>query len=250
MQWPEDSTVLKISGVLTNSDLKCAGLVLPFLIMDEVCPWGALEVTHVALFSNNQSTVSWVERMASRGSRTSGQLLCIRAFCMREMRVSPLTTMHVAGTRNQMTDIPSRSFGSEPKWHFRTDADLARFSDKTFPRPHKNCWIMFRPSFAISTKMIFALRMRHFDLDEWRRLPRKGRSILTTGRSTSGLFNWSLTFRTPATLSRSEHSPALQPECDPMRTVVNERCELTQHLARSLPLARRSLWPEAPTRPN
>ena len=67
-----------------------------------------------------------------------------------------------------MMDIPSRSFGSEPKWHFQTDADLARFFDKTFPLPHKNCWTVFRPSSAISAKLIFALRMRHFELDEWR----------------------------------------------------------------------------------
>ena len=46
------------SGVISNSDLGCAGLVLLFLIMEEVCPLGSRQISHVVLFSDNQPTVS------------------------------------------------------------------------------------------------------------------------------------------------------------------------------------------------
>ena len=114
LKWPEEVKALFTSGVITNSDLECAGLVLLFLVMEEICPLAAPQILHVALFSDNQPTVSWVERFAACSSRVAAQLLRILAFRMHMHAVSPLTTMHVAGTRNSMTDMPSRSFGSEP----------------------------------------------------------------------------------------------------------------------------------------
>jgi hypothetical protein len=71
MEWPEDikKEVLKTNGGkkgnITNSDLECAGLLLLWLVMEEVCspkPDGA----NFALFSDNSPTVSWVNRMEQR----------------------------------------------------------------------------------------------------------------------------------------------------------------------------------------
>jgi hypothetical protein len=119
MEWPDwvKEEVLKtnsgLGGTLTNSDLEMAGLLLLFVVMEEVCDMQP--GCHVALFSDNSPTVSWVRKMAAKGSKVADQLL--RALClrMRQRNISPLTSLHIPGKKNAMTDIPSRSFGSEKK---------------------------------------------------------------------------------------------------------------------------------------
>ena len=200
-------------------------------------------VAHVALFSNNQPTVSWVERLAARGSLVADQLLRVLALRMHKARVSPLTTMHIAGSRNQMTDIPSRSFGSEPKWHCHSDNQLLTLFNSLFPLPNKNSWTVFQLSNDISTKLISVLRMQHFEMGEWLRLPRIGKSITPRGASMSGLFDWSLTFRTPTTSRPNELCQGSRPECG-TDSSLDDRSKLERRLARSRPLARRSRWTE------
>ncbi len=85
-------------------------------MMEHVC--GPLAKTRVALFSNNSPTVSWVKRMASRSSLVAKQLIRILALRFNIHKVCLITTLHIMGNQNAMTDIPSCSFGSEPKWHF------------------------------------------------------------------------------------------------------------------------------------
>ena len=144
------------------------------------------------LFSDNSPTVSWVELFAAKGSLVADQLLQVLSIRMQKARVSPLTTMHIAGTRNSMTDIPSRSFGSEPKWLCTSNDQLLTLFNLSFPLPEKNSWTVFRPSCAIFTKLISVLRMQHFKMDEWRRLPAIGKSISPTGAAMLDLFDWSL----------------------------------------------------------
>jgi hypothetical protein len=148
LQWPPDVTASVISesnpkGTITNSDLKLAGLVILWLMMEHVC--GTLAEKRVALFSDNSPPVSWVQRMASCSSLVAEQLICVLALRFNLHKVCPITTMHIAGDQNAMTNIPSRSFGSEPKWHFKTDLDLLTFFNVTFPLPHKNLWTVCQP---------------------------------------------------------------------------------------------------------
>jgi hypothetical protein len=62
LQWPQDikNKVLKTNsgqkGNLTNSDLECAGLLLLWLVMEDVCK--PKPGAHYALFSDNSPTVS------------------------------------------------------------------------------------------------------------------------------------------------------------------------------------------------
>ena len=68
--------------------------------------------------------VSWVERLASKSSVVVGQLLHALALRLKTKEAPPLTHFHINEKQNAMTDIPSRSFCSEPKWHYKTDVDL------------------------------------------------------------------------------------------------------------------------------
>ncbi|KAL7533277.1 hypothetical protein ACHAWF_011989 [Thalassiosira exigua] len=246
MEWPDDIkadivTLDNPQGRVTNSDLEMAGLLLLFLVMEEVCP--ELRHRHVALFSDNSPTVSWVKRMAARGSRVAAQLLRALALRMSVAKTSPLTPLHIAGTKNAMTDIPSRSFGSEPKWFCRTDDDLLRLFNARFPLPNQKSWTIFRPTFTTCMKVISVLRMEDTSLAEWRRLKQSGRHIGRIGSATSGLWEWTLTFRESPSDDKCDSSRASRGESGRGTTDEDARWQLERSIRLSAPLARRSPWP-------
>ena len=77
-EWPADikadlNSEHNPKGKITNSDLEMAGLLLLWLIMEEVCD--VKSGTHAALFSDNQPTVCWVKRMASKSDGVAGELV-------------------------------------------------------------------------------------------------------------------------------------------------------------------------------
>ena len=92
-----------------------SGLLLLWLVMEE-----EREVKygdHVAVFSDNQPTVLWVDRLASKSSIVAVQLLRALALRLKIKGASLLTPFHISGKQNAIMDIPSLSFGSEPKWN-------------------------------------------------------------------------------------------------------------------------------------
>jgi hypothetical protein len=242
-QWVKDDLVSETNptGRLTNSDLECAGLLLLWLIMEDVC---ALDTgCHVALFSDNQPTVHWVQRLASKSSKVAGQLLRALALRLKMTGASPLTPLHIAGRNNAMTDIPSRSFGSEPQWHCKTDTDLLTLFNKTFPLPNQASWTVYSPTNAICTRVLSVLRMKHSSMEEWRRLPKKGQHIGVRGAPSSRLWEWTLTFResdTGTESGASQDSLGLRGQ-DSLDS--DDVFRLERFLRRSRPLGRRSQWP-------
>ncbi|KAL3793071.1 hypothetical protein HJC23_003079 [Cyclotella cryptica] len=140
-EWPEEiqndlCSETNPTGSLTNSDLELAALLLLFLVIEAVA--GDLQDKHVALYSDNSPSVHWVQRLAVRSSEAAMQ------------KASPLTTLHIAGQSNAMTDVPSRSFGSEAKWHCSSDTAFLTLYNSLFPLPNQNSWNLFRLSCAAS----------------------------------------------------------------------------------------------------
>jgi hypothetical protein len=88
-----------------------AGLLLLWLLIEHVCT--TLTEKHVALFSNNSRTISWVHRMACRSSLMAKQLIRVLTLRMNAQQCCPLTTQLIAGDQNSMTSIPSQSFGAK-----------------------------------------------------------------------------------------------------------------------------------------
>ena len=250
VQWPQDITNAVISkknpcGTLTNNDLEMAGLLLLWLAMEETCP--DLEGSHITLFSDNTPTVSWVQRMAAKHSVIAMQLLRILALRLQLSKASPLTPLHIAGVDNEMADIASRSFGSEGNWLCHNDVDLTNLFTSLFPPPTQTSWNVFRHSSGITTRVISALRMQASTTDEWRRLPQKGTFSGPIGPTTSGLWDWTLSFKTHRTSPKSEPLQGSQPECAQATTDVVAKSQLQRSIRLSEPLARRSPWPQAPT---
>jgi hypothetical protein len=245
VEWPNDIKQALVSttnptGTITNSDLEMAGLLILWLAMEEVCE--LTPGTHIALFSDNSPTVHWVRRMAARGSRVASQLLRALALRLKIRMVSPLTPLHIPGERNRMTDIPSRSFGSEPKWHCTSDDALLTLFNSEFPLPNQQSWTVFRISHEIFTKVLSVLRMKHIGTDVWRRLPETGRYVGAIGAPTAHLWEWTLTYRVSPTKTSADISWDSQEQCAWDTTVADAKSEVAQHLRLSRPLGRRLPW--------
>ena len=93
---------------------------------------------------------------------------------MRKNRASPLVTRHLAGKRNHLGDIPSRSFGYKKEWHSEKDKNFLAYFNNLFPLPNKNTWTGFRLKSAVATKVIHELLTQGLSVAEWRQLPRLG----------------------------------------------------------------------------
>jgi len=212
-----------------------AGLLLLWLVMESVC--GSLKENRVALFSDNSPMVGWVRHLATRGSMVSAHL--IRALALRHKLngTCPITPLHIAGEENSMTDIPSRSFGSEPKWHCKSNTDLLTL------------WTVFQISYAVGMRVTSVLQMKDFTLEEWWRLPKVGKHVGAVGWPMLHLWEWTLSYRTLNSLSESASLQALQGESVQANMVKENRSKLEASLAQSRPLARRLLWPQIPIPP-
>ncbi len=190
-QWPLDITSnirsnTNPTGWITNSDLDMAGILLLWLVMEEVCH--PLLEKRVALFSDNLPTVSWVTRLASRRSLIAEHLVQVLALRLKANKASPITALHIEGKKNAISDVPLRSFGSTPAWHHESDSKFLTLFNSLFPLPYQNSWTGFHLNSKVVMRVIFTLRTRHSDLEEWRRLPRTGTHTGIIGPPMSNLW--------------------------------------------------------------
>ena len=244
-EWPQDVKERYKSKAITNSDLEMAGLLLLWLVMEQVC--GNLREKNVALFSDNSPTVGWVRRLATRGSLVSAHLIRALALRLKLNGTCPITPLHIAGEENSMTDIPSRSFGSEKRWLCKSNSELLTLFNTSFPLPNQHSWTVFQISYAVGMRVTSVLQTKDFTLDEWRRLPKVGNHVGKIGQPMSHLWEWTLTYRRPRLLSASGSSPVSQDVSEQDTMVEENKSKLGAYLAQLRPLARRSRWPQIPT---
>ena len=190
--------------------------------------------------------VGWVRRLATRGSMVSAHLIRALALRLKLNGTCPITPLHIAGEENSMTDIPSRSFGSEQKWHCNSNNKLLTMFNNLFPIPSQNSWTVFQISYAVGMRVTSVLQMKDSTLEEWWRLPKVRKHAGAAGRPMSHLWEWTLSYRTPRSLTESASSQASHDESVQATTVKENRSKLEASLAQSRPLARQSLWPRIP----
>jgi hypothetical protein len=208
LQWPPDITANVITEsnptrIHTNSDLELAGLVILWIMMEHVC--NDLAEKRIALFSNNILSVGWVQCMAVCSNLIPEQLIQVLALRFNIQRVCPITTLHICGDQNSMTNIPSRSFVSKPKLHFQLEEKLLTFFNINFHLPNQNLWTVCQPTFAIASCVFSVLRMTPFTLEDWKQLPMAGKNIGIIGNDMQQLWEWTLTYRIP--MSPSNQTP-------------------------------------------
>ncbi len=199
-EWPTDikenlCSASNPTGGITNSDLEMAGILLLWLVTEKVCQ--PVQEKRAALFSDNSPTVSWVTRLASRKSIVAEHLVQALALRLKSNKTCPLIALHIEGKRNAISDVPSRSFGSNPAWHCTSDTDFLTLFNSLFPLPSQNSWTGFHLSSRVVMRVISTLQMRHSDLEEWRRLPKIGTHVGTIGTPMSNLWEWTHIYRLP-----------------------------------------------------
>jgi hypothetical protein len=240
-QWSEDicSKIITFENsqcTSTNSDLKMAGLLLLWLATEEVCE--PLREKWITLFNDNSPSIGWVTSLASKWSLVAKHLVQALALRLKIQRVCPLTPIHIEGKCNAILDVPSRSFGSNPAWKCDTDADLLTLFNPMFPLPHQNSWTVFHLNYEVVMRVTSALRMRHFALDNWRRLPRSGQHVGKIGAHMSALWGWIRTLTTHPLTPECAASPDLHSKHEPASMAEEDKTKVALYLKQSWPLAR------------
>jgi hypothetical protein len=151
------------------------------------------------------------------------------------------------GKENAITDIPSCSFGTEPKWHFKSNTELCTFFNSHFRLPNQTSWNVLQIQSDVTMRVISILQTKHFLLDKWRQLPKLGSITGPIGPNMSHLWDLTLTYRTHHLHGKSEHSQDLPPEHDKKHTARDAKSNLAQSLAMSRPLVRCFPWLVEPT---
>jgi hypothetical protein len=212
------------------------GLLLLWLAMEEVCR--SLREKRIMLFNDNSPSIGRVTCLASKWSLVAKHLVQALALQLIIQRACPLTPIHIEGKRNPILDVPSRSFGSNPAWKCDTDADLLTLFNPMFPLPHQNSWMVFHLNCKVVMHVTSALRMTHFALDDWRRLPRSGQHVGEIGAHKSNLWEWIPTLTTHPLTPECPASQDLHSEHDPASTAEDDRSKVALYLKQSQPLAR------------
>ena len=88
-----------------------------------------------------------------------------------------MTPLHISGEENYITDIPSRSFGSNFAWFCKNDTDLLNVFNQIFPFPDQASWTVFSPSKSAVMKVISVLKMQNFEMGEWLQLKKSGKNV-------------------------------------------------------------------------
>jgi hypothetical protein len=218
-----------------------AGLLLLWLAVEEVC--GPLGGKRIMLFKDNSPTIGWVTRLASKQSLVAKHLIQALALQLKIQRACMLTPIHIEGKRNAISDVPSRSFRSNPAWHCKTDAALLTLFNPMFPLPNQNSWTVFQLNCKVVIRVTSALRMTHFAVDDWRRLPKSGWHVGKIGVRMSNLWEWIRTLITHPSTPACAASRDLHSKQDQSSTEEDDIYKVARYLKHSRPLARRLRWP-------
>jgi hypothetical protein len=142
-KWPDDISQAVDDHTLTINDLEMAGILLHWLVLELLVP--TLVDTHVAIWCDNTSAVAWSRKLSSTRSKAGNALA--RALAMRicVTQSSPLTPFHIQGTRNDMADLPSRSFHEAGPGNYNwSDTEFLTHYNARFPLSQDASWKMLR----------------------------------------------------------------------------------------------------------
>jgi len=250
--WPPDIVARLVSssnrqGDLTINDLEMAALLLHRLVLEQLVD---IKHKHTASWIDNKSTVSWASKLSSKKSRVGQRL--VRALALRHCATesSPLAPLTIAGLRNLMADLASRSFKKAGKGTYElTDLAFLLKFNSDFALTQDASWKLFRLADKLSSLVFSELRMQPSPMGSWMRLTTKGCAIGTIGPSSCTPIIWTPTCGPSPTSSRcSSSAPLLQKSVleltDEGVESALQRCKL-----RFAPSARPSNWMENATPP-
>jgi hypothetical protein len=227
------------TGDITNSDLEMAGVLLQWLILEQITT-ESLQHKHVGIFSDNTPTVAWASRLHSSKSKIAGHLLRALAIRQHINRVSPLTTISIAGEDNNMADIASRSFRKQP---FTTShLPFSQLFTNLFPLPQQACWKECLLAEKLRWRVISCLRGEPLIMASWLKIPKGGKNTGVTG---SNIAKHTINTHTSQTAPPLNKLSSSQPSLlgSGLATTAKERLsKFSQSKTHSQPFPRQSSW--------
>ena len=184
--WPADIQKALVSaqnkdGTISISDLEMAGVLLAWLVLENICPTN-LQHSHVGIFCDNTPAVAWATRLASSKSKIGGHLCRALALRQHVHRSSPLLTVSIAGVNNDMADVASRA-AKNTAANISQSNFLALFKSK-FPLPKQHSWHLYQLPDKWSSRMTSCLRGTPLTMASWTKLPNQGKNTGLTGLNT------------------------------------------------------------------
>ena len=248
IKWPQSVVDRVTSGHVTINDLEMAGLLLQYLLLEQLVP---MEHLQTAVWCDNTSAVSWTVKMSSSKSRIGQQLTRALACRMLINRSSHLAALSIAGIDNPMADLASRSFkhtGVHGNYNLTDSAFLTRFNSD-FPLQQDASWKMFRLHDSVSSLVFSVLLGKTPPMGSWLRLKKSACDIGRTGPTTSATLTW-VPFSKASPLERELHSSRVLPVTSVKGMRVEDMLsDLARFRTRFAPSARPSNWTSGPTRP-
>ena len=248
VKWPQDIVDRVTSEQLTINDLEMAGLLLQYLLLEQLVPMHLLQT---AVWCDNTSAVAWTTKMSSSKSKIGQQLTRALACRMITNKSSHLAALSIAGIDNPMADLASRSFkktGVKGNYNLTDIAFLTQFN-ADFPLPQDNSWLLLQLHNAVSCLVFSVLRGETPPMGSWIRVRKFGCDIGRIGVTSPASVEW----------TRSSEASTLQlglPSCRllPVTSVKGMRVEDTKSAlplfrTRFAPSARPSSWTSSPTPP-
>ena len=169
VKWPPEVVAEYVSSNITINDLEMAGLLLAYMVLEQLVP---MPDTHVGLWADNTCCVSWTARMNSGTSKVGQQLTRALAFRFCDNKASPLVPMHIAGKDNPLGDLPSRSFKARREaGNFELDdvQFLTKFNHD-FPLQQETSWLMLRLHTKLTSLVFTLLCSQTLPAGSWLRL--------------------------------------------------------------------------------
>ncbi len=183
IRWPKEVAQRLVStsnptGDLTINDLEMAGLLLQYLVLEQLVN---LRHTHVSAWCDNSSTVSWARKMSSKRSIVGRRLVRALGLRIAVNEASPLVPVTIAGKNNPLADFASRSFGTPDapsKPYHCSEPDFLHIFNTSFPLPDQDTsWQLFQLSDKLSSLVFSELLTRHQPMASWRRITTRGGTI-------------------------------------------------------------------------
>ena len=184
LKWPPEVVHLFEQGRLTINDLEMAGLLLHFLVLEQLVD---LKHCHTAAWCDNTSAVSWTSRMSSTTSKVGQQLTRALALRMVANESSHLAPLSIAGADNELADLASRSFkstGTAGNYDL-TDLEFLTKFNADFPLQQDASWLLLRLHNRLSSLVSTILLSETLPTGSLIRLPRSASDIGLIGLTSS-----------------------------------------------------------------
>lgn len=243
VKWPPKVQAKIQDKSLTINDLEMAGIVLQCLVLFQLVP---LKDTHLGIWCDNTSAVSWSNKLSSKRSRAGQHLARALSLFLCKQQTSPLTPFSIPGKLNDMADLASRSFkatGVAGNYCLNDTEFLTKFN-ASFPLTQGGSWKMLRLNTKCISLVSSALQTSRNPMGSWLR-PRSTKSDIGTigsASSSSGDIQWTSISTTYKCTTEIRSSKVLPSGYDKEMQDVAIKSKLAQSRMHSTQSGRLSNW--------